>query len=397
MLIEGLLNNFEQMREISREIFVFSNQLNSIYDLETEGDLKIDNREKKLLEEAITSLTKQLKILNDSIPKLLLSISIYKKFKGIKSDSEIKNRKLTKVKYKPSGSKHVSLLISDKDKKIFLANLSKSRLSINKLKKKYSVEKPLPGIGTADFFSSISNLFFRKYSDRIVDKGYFKELNNNLRKINSRYVLRSYVSIMLFTICLSFLISLFLFIFLLFFEISIFYPFFSFIEGGIFSRIIGIFWIIIAIPIGAGLLIYFYPYSEAKNLGAKMDVELPFVTIHMSAIASSNLEPVSIFKIILKSGDYKYIGIEFKKLMNLINFHGEDITSALEKISRSTPSVKLSELLGGLVFTIRSGGNLHDYLNKHAETMMFDYRLLNEKRNKVSETLMDLSFCNFSI
>jgi len=390
MLIEGLLNNFEQMREISREIYVFSNQLNAIYTLESEEEVKIDNREKKLLEESILTLTNQLKILNNSIPKLMQSISIYKKFPEGKGEGEIEDSRLTRVKYKPSENKDVSLLISDSDKKIFLENLSKSRLSINKLKKKYSVEKPMPEIGATDFYANISNLLFRKISDKYVDKDRFRDLNMNLRRINSKHVLASYLSIIFFTIFISFIFSFILFVLLLFFDISITFPFISIIEESIIIRFIKYFWIVLAFPIVAGILIYFFPYTEAKNLGAKMDAELPFVTIHMSAIASSGIEPVNVFKIILEGGDYRYVSIEFKKLMNLINFHGEDITSALEKISRSTPSAKLSELLSGLVYTIRSGGDLHNYLNKHAETMLFDYRLLREKSNKVSETLMDL-------
>jgi flagellar protein FlaJ len=137
-------------------------------------------------------------------------------------------------------------------------------------------------------------------------------------------------------------------------------------------------------------LFYIIPLSEAKNLGRRIDQELPFVTIHMSAIASSGLEPVSIFRIILKGDDYKYTNIEFKKIMNLINFHGESTANALRKISMSTPSQKLKELLNGLAVTITSGGELSNFLNQHAETMLFDYKLEREKNNKVSETFMDI-------
>ena len=184
--------------------------------------------------------------------------------------------------------------------------------------------------------------------------------------------------------------SIILFIFLLFFKISIIYPFVSFHEEPLYIRVLKCFWIILALPVLSTLLFYVVPFTEARELGKKIDRELPFVTIHMSAIASSGLEPVSIFKIILKGKDYKYTSIEFNKIMNLINFHGESIVNALRKISASTPSQKLKELLNGLAITITSGGELSDFLNQHAETMLFDYKLESERNNKISETFMDI-------
>jgi len=56
----------------------------------------------------------------------------------------------------------------------------------------------------------------------------------------------------------------------------------------------------------------------------------------------------------------------------------------------SSPSSKLRELLDGLATTITSGGDMHDFLDKHAETLLFDFRLEREKYTKTSETLMDI-------
>jgi archaellum biogenesis protein FlaJ (TadC family) len=96
------------------------------------------------------------------------------------------------------------------------------------------------------------------------------------------------------------------------------------------------------------------------------------------------------FEIILKGDEYKYTGVEFKKLMNLVNFHGEDIVSALRKISMSTSSSRLKELLNGFAVAINTGGNLHQFLNKHSENLLFDYKLEREKYTKISETFMDI-------
>jgi len=135
---------------------------------------------------------------------------------------------------------------------------------------------------------------------------------------------------------------------------------------------------------------YFYPKSESKNIGGRIDQELPFVAIHMSAIATSGVEPVNIFKIIIKNEEYKYSRLEFRKLLNLINFQGHDLVTALKKISHSSPSFKLRALLDGLATTITSGGDLHQFLDKHAGSLLFDYRLEREKYTKTSETFMDI-------
>jgi flagellar protein FlaJ len=176
----------------------------------------------------------------------------------------------------------------------------------------------------------------------------------------------------------------------LFFKIGLGFPFLTIAEEHILVRFIKTFWIVIVIPLFTGLLMYFYPLSEGKNLGSKIDQELPFVSIHMSAIATSGIEPLSIFKIVLKSKEYRYTNIEFRKLMNLVNFHGLDLITAMKKTAQASPSPKLKELLNGFATTMSSGGDLHTFLSKHAESLLFDYRLGREKYTKTSETFMDI-------
>ena len=382
------------MKEIARELYVFSQQHDAILQSENFNAMMIDQREKKLLEDALVSLHVQLKILNNSIPALLSSVSFYQKYPAAQADNTkplAVEKNLLSVTFKPNENRAVSLVISDKDKQDFLTNLSISRLSINQLKKNYAVEPTV----SADFrrsnlYAKTSNYFFRSYSERFVTQGYFITLNRNLRKMSSPFVTATYVSMIFFTVLLTFFTSLILFIFLLFFEVSFVFPFVNMTEELILLRFIKFFWIPIVFPLTSGLLFYFYPMSEARNLGSHMNQELPFVTIHMAAIASSGVNPVDIFEIMMKSQEYKYTTVAFKKLLNFVNFQGEDIVSALRKVSVLSPSPKLAELFNGLAFTIKSGGDLHRFLNKHAENMLFDYRLERERYTHVAETFMDI-------
>jgi len=383
-----LRENIRQMKEIVRELYVFGSQFEALSDLKTSKRVYIGEKEKKLLEDTINSLINQLKILNKSIPSIVGRISFYGALPVKTTEKKKAPEPLTIISYTQE-QKPVSLVISDKDKEEFLENLSRSRLSIQQLKKKYVVKGPSV-IGKPNPYAKLSNKFFRKYSNNFIANGYFKNLNRNLRKINSRFVLGTYVSMIFFTMLIAFILGIFLFLFLLFFDISFSMPFITMVSGDLFMRFFKFIGIVLVVPILSGFLLYISPATEAKNLGAKIDQELPFVTIHMSAIASSGVEPISIFKIILKGEEYKHTNIEFKKLMNLINFHGEDMVTALKNISSSTSSKRLRELLSGLAVTITSGGDLDKFLNGHAETLLFDYRLEREKYNKVSETFMDI-------
>lgn len=394
MTIDALKQNMARMKEIIREMYVFANQLNIIRNLEIKSQAIINNREKKLLNDVINSLIIQLKILDKSIPALLENLAFYKQLNApeeIPETSKIAVKKeLVQIKYKPSVDKEkIEITISERDRKEFLENLSKSNLTINQLKNKFSVEKPIATFGKPHFYARISNQLFRNTANKLLLKGYLEPLNKDLRMMNSQFVVGTYASMILFTMVLAAIFSLFLLVFLLFYNISLSNGI-SYVEDPVLLRFFKVFWVVLAIPIGTGMLMYFYPKSEGKNIGAKIDQELPFIAIHMSAIATSGIEPVRIFEIIIKGEEYQNTRLEFKKLLNLINFQGYDLVTSLKKVASSSPSTKLRDLLDGLATTITSGGDMHDFLDKHAESLLFDYRLDREKYTRTAETLMDI-------
>jgi flagellar protein FlaJ len=137
-------------------------------------------------------------------------------------------------------------------------------------------------------------------------------------------------------------------------------------------------------------LFYFYPSSKRKSLEKDINQELPFMTIYIAAIATSGIEPSKIFEILVSSKEYPAIQREIKKLNNYINFYGYDLVSALRAVSKNNPSELFSQLLDGLATTVTSGGSLIDYLNKHSESLLFDYRLEREKYTRIAETFMNI-------
>jgi len=396
----SLRQNIRQIKEIIREMYIFTNQLNIIKKLEEDRSIVIKTQEKILLNNAISSLLIQLKILNKTIPELVNNVGFFKKLKTdekykkyVEKVVEEKGAKkfLVQIKYKPSKVRNkISVTIGNKDRKSYLQNLSKSNLSINKLKKRYSIKTPIADFGKSSVYARISNHFFRDYSNRLLNKGYLSSLNRDLRKINSRFVVGTYTSMVFFTAIISIFVSSLILVALLFYNINLTYPILVPSEESILFRFVKFFWIVILIPSTVAAMMYFYPKSEAKNVGAKINQELPFVTIHMSAIATSGVEPLNIFKIIVKSEEYKYTRVVFRRILNLINLHGYDLVTALKKSAQVSPSIKLRELLDSIATTMTSGGSLSSFLNEHAETLFFDYRLEREKYTKTSETFMDI-------
>ena len=59
-------------------------------------------------------------------------------------------------------------------------------------------------------------------------------------------------------------------------------------------------------------------------------------------------------------------------------------------MAKNCPSERLGQLFEGFSTAITSGGSLTEFLNKHSETLLFDYRLEREKYTRVTETLMNI-------
>lgn len=135
---------------------------------------------------------------------------------------------------------------------------------------------------------------------------------------------------------------------------------------------------------------YLYPASEASSGDKQVSQELPFATIHMAAIAGSNIEPTKIFKIIADSKEYPYMGTEVRKVIAQINLYGYDLVTALKNVASKTSNKDLAELFGGLATNIATGGELKNFLEKKAETYLLDYKLEREKYSDLAGTFMDV-------
>lgn len=341
--------------------------------------------ERKLLVASITSLQNSMKVINNSVPKIVENLNLVKQLPR----EEIKTS-LDKVSFTKAGGM-IQATIESKDKEILLKELSLNTALIEKIKRKKLVqEEDQEERKAVRGYLKFSNKLFLNYSHRLIKKGFFKTLSVDIRKGNLDILFSTYVAMILTTTVISFVASWFIAVFFLFFNIGIDFPMITLVESGIMTRLGYVILIPIIVPIITFAILTYYPSAEKDSLKKRIDQELPFAVIHMSAISGSGIEPTEIFKIIGLSKEYKYLRKEIRKVLNQINLYGYDLVNSLNNVAKNTPSIKLAELFGGLATTITSGSSLQDFFEKRAQTLMSSYRLEREKYTRVAELFMDI-------
>ena len=400
-MIDELKRNIETEIEILKEMSRYNNVIDYV-----------PQQEIKMIGDTLASLRESLKIINSSIPSLLKksfgsqtlpSTNTYKEatkeaankesMKGASRGLEVIEG-LERVRFRRDvDDSELVATLNRRDRERFLKELSISESLITKLKKHGLVEeekKVIKQFTGARGYLKIANKFLLERATKLTRKGLFKPLSIELKKGNLDILFETYVAMMLFTTYLSIFLSIILMATLLFLDFNLTMPFVTVYSGSILNRILQVFWIPIVIPLTVFFSIYFYPSTEKSTISKKIDQELPFAVIHMSAISGSGIPPSEIFKIIGMGKEYPALSKEFRKILNQINIYGYDLVTALTNSSKSSPSPKLSELFSGVATTISSGGELSDFFEKRADTLLMDYRLEREKFTKIAETFMDI-------
>ena len=124
---------------------------------------------------------------------------------------------------------------------------------------------------------------------------------------------------------------------------------------------------------------YFLPSLLASSRRKRMDLELPYVASHMSILASAAIPPTRMFKLLEDSKTTPEVASDANEVVRDVEVLGQDIMTALELERDRSPSRIFSDVLEGLVATIRSGGSMKSYLLDATHTIM-DLRRLAAKQ-----------------
>ena len=88
--------------------------------------------------------------------------------------------------------------------------------------------------------------------------------------------------------------------FFMFFNIGAELPIITLVTESFLERFLKVFWLLFAVPVATFLIMFNYPGMERAAAENRINQELPFATIHMSAISGSMIDPSKIFEIIIE-------------------------------------------------------------------------------------------------
>ena len=133
---------------------------------------------------------------------------------------------------------------------------------------------------------------------------------------------------------------------------------------------------------------YGYPIYRADATKRQLEDELPFTTGYMAILTSAGVSPENIFSSLANLPVSLAISTEAKDVVRDVNLFGCDIISALEDVSKRTPSARFREMIEGFISMIHSGGNLASYLREKSAQYM---KLKRIGLKKYADTLSMLS------
>ncbi|MGA2791038.1 MAG: type II secretion system F family protein [Candidatus Bathyarchaeia archaeon] len=197
---------------------------------------------------------------------------------------------------------------------------------------------------------------------------YFSDLGSNMQKAGLKISIHSYVSLMALLSAISFAAGFSAtLIVALVFAIPILLTILFAFGVSIMSS---------ALVFG---VLYGLPSFLATSRRRRMDLELPYVTTHMSILAAAGMPPARMFKLLEDSRTTPEVASEANEVVRDVEILGDDIITALEAERKRSPSSVFAEILEGLVATIRSGGNMKGYL-QDSTRMMMDLRRVAAKQ-----------------
>jgi len=190
----------------------------------------------------------------------------------------------------------------------------------------------------------------------------FRYISGDLKKSGMRYTLEEYLSLAIFISLIVLVVEIPIITFILSFFIPI-----------ILALLLSF-----TFSIAGAIIIFFlflnYPKAQVANLASKIEKGLPFSVSYMTAAASSDAPPISIFKTITKIKEYPELSEQAKNVVRDVEGLGMDILTALRREAKRTPSKEFKELLLGIESTISSGADLTVFLNNKAYSLFNAYQ-----------------------
>lgn len=190
---------------------------------------------------------------------------------------------------------------------------------------------------------------------------YFEGLRPQLNKAGISISLPEYVSTIIFSSALAFLLIM-----------SVFGTLLA-LTGGIAGFMMAFIFAVVA-SVGCFFGFYLYPPLLISNRASKIRDTLPFATMYLSTLAGTGTSLPDIFENLAEVEEYGEVSKEAAKISRDINTLGMDVSEALQRAAERTPSDDFQELMWGINHSITTGGSLKQFLRGRAESLMNDYQ-----------------------
>jgi flagellar protein FlaJ len=203
-------------------------------------------------------------------------------------------------------------------------------------------------------------LAFRHLSSRLPKiMPYFQDLGPSLQKAGLKISLQAYVCLAVFIAAVSFVTTL-----------AVTLTAAAVLGVPVLLTILFAFAVGILSGAGSFGVLYGLQGFMATNRRKRMDLELPYVTSHMSILATAGIPPARMFKLMEDSATTPQVASESNEISRDVEVLGYDIITALEAERTRSPSRVFADILEGFVATIRSGGSLKNYLQDMTRVVM---------------------------
>lgn len=129
------------------------------------------------------------------------------------------------------------------------------------------------------------------------------------------------------------------------------------------------------------------------DLGRKkksIETSLPLAILTMSTVTQAGAPPQYIFQVIANTDEYPRLKYECQKIQRFMNQLGLSFTKAIDKMAEITPSPAFRTFLKELNTTMKSGGDLREFMAKRADDAYFKYRLTLERAADRAETMGEI-------
>lgn len=199
-------------------------------------------------------------------------------------------------------------------------------------------------------------------------KGVFAFVKDSLPKTDIKIPFRTYMSTVLLTSLIAYAGTLVALIAAL-----------IILEVSLLMTIVYCIFVPFLVAIVCLVMLSIYPYQRMFSRKKNIEANLPFVLIHMGAVAESGIPPYVIFRLISEFKEYGEVSNEMKKIVRNIDMFGIDPLTAVRQAAEKTPSDSFKQVLLGFVTTTESGGDVKTFLKTAGQQSLFEWRIRRER------------------